>query len=73
MSDTIGTTTRVCENCEEYDKSMEQIIGAQMLASVHGMDYTGERFAFCPFCGTKLSEASLIPDTDACCCKGCGE
>lgn len=72
MTDSIGTTTRVCEHCEEYDRSMEQIIGAQMLASIHGMDYTGEVFIFCPFCGNKLTVSVMVPETDNCDCgSGC--
>lgn len=41
-------------SCEKYKHSMPQIDGAQGLAYVHGVVYTGSVFEYCPFCGDKL-------------------
>ncbi|MFH1759812.1 MAG: hypothetical protein ABIA63_01800 [bacterium] len=47
----------ICEKdlkCSGWETSMEQIIGAQMLANNHGMKYTGKAFIFCPWCGKRI-------------------
>lgn len=45
-----------CTYCKEYNRSMSQIISAQVLANLHGQKYTGKIFKFCPFCGNLLKE-----------------
>lgn len=47
-------------SCEEYLKSMPQIDGAQVLANVHGISYTGSSIKFCPWCGDKLLKLSGV-------------
>ena len=48
--------------CKAWEKSMPQIIGAQQLADIHGMSYTGDKFVFCPWCTRLLEvESEYIP------------
>ena len=42
------------EKCMDWEKGMEQIIGAQMLAANHGIEYTGKCFRHCPWCGERI-------------------
>jgi hypothetical protein len=42
-------------NCEGWKKGMSQIVGAQQLAAIHGENYTGAQFSFCPWCGRNLT------------------
>lgn len=43
--------------CFNWHTGMAQIIKAQRLAEVHHDEkYTGETFAFCPWCGGLLKE-----------------
>jgi hypothetical protein len=43
-----------CLKCRDYEEYIKDIIGAQMLAWNHGMEYKGEPFKFCPWCGGAL-------------------
>lgn len=43
-------------DCEDYEGSMAQIIRAQLLEHVHGGQYTGKVFIYCPWCGKLLIE-----------------
>jgi len=45
----------ICD-CQEWKLSMPQIDGAQTLARIHGMEYTGSTFKVCPWCGMSLQE-----------------
>lgn len=46
----------ICQ-CEDWEESMPQINGAQTLADIHGIKYTGAIFKFCPWCGEELENA----------------
>lgn len=42
--------------CERWTESMPQIIGAQQIATLHGVEYTGAKFNFCPWCGRHIAQ-----------------
>ena len=44
-------------NCAGWVKSMNQIESAQMIAWNHGQLYRGDKFIYCPWCGTRLRES----------------
>ncbi len=48
----------VCDSinrCEGWEKSFEQIINAQKLLFItKDMEYTGEKFKFCPWCAKEI-------------------
>jgi len=48
--------------CKEWKESINQIIGAQHLASLHGIDYTGKEMTHCPWCGKKLSGSTRLDE-----------
>ena len=48
-----------CIHCKEYEPAMAQIIGAQMLAHLHGEKYVARPFQFCPWCGNELIKVVL--------------
>ena len=41
-------------NCTEWRNSFPQIINAQKIVALHGGEYTGTRFKFCPWCGSYI-------------------
>ena len=43
-------------DCEGWQKSMNLIEAAQLLAHIHGHKYDGDKFTFCPWCGKKIEE-----------------
>lgn len=46
-------------NCEEYPESMSQILEAQRyLFRKTGIEYSGKKIAFCPWCGRHLTDQS---------------
>lgn len=49
----------VCDRinrCVGWEKSMPQIIDAQRLLFItKGIDYTGDKFKVCPWCGKKIT------------------
>ena len=49
---------KVSCDCDDWADGMEQIVGAQLLASNHGIKYTAQMFRFCPWCGKELSNAT---------------
>ena len=49
----------ICD-CKDWQESEPQIESAQILSSLHGGEYTGAYFKFCPWCGKILKEE----DTD---------
>jgi hypothetical protein len=48
------TTELFCCTCDEWKKSNNQIIDAQLIANNHGFKYIGKVFKYCPWCGNKL-------------------
>lgn len=40
--------------CREWKQSWPQIHCAQVLASIHGDEYTGTIFKYCPWCGKEM-------------------
>ena len=46
-------------DCADWELSMRQITGAQGLAYVHGINYTGKPFSYCPWCGKELEEVHV--------------
>ncbi len=53
-------------NCIDWDESMPQIEGAQLMYALHsyGGEYTGKQFIYCPWCGKKR-EVNNANGTDA--------
>jgi len=49
-------------DCAEWAKSMPQIRAATVLAWNHGVEYNGEQFRYCPWCGASL-ENNLLSDS----------
>jgi hypothetical protein len=45
--------------CKGWVKSMGQLIHAQDLARNHGVEYTGDTFRFCPWCGKNFAKTAL--------------
>ena len=41
--------------CPGWQEGMPQITGAQQFVHVHGGEYTGMPFNFCPWCGMELT------------------
>lgn len=54
-------------DCDDWKRGMVQIVGAQQLVHIHGGEYTGRRFRYCPWCGSKLSDpvAEALPQSEA--------
>ena len=50
----MGSKEMICRNCVDWEEGMSQISGAQVLAYMHGIEYTFKTFRFCPWCGTEL-------------------
>lgn len=49
-------------SCPGWIQGAAQLIQAQMLASMHGQDYTAETFKYCPWCGVQFEEDSNDKD-----------
>lgn len=44
-------------DCKKYQESARQIYEAQIRDTVKtGLQYTGDKFVFCPWCGRKLKK-----------------
>ncbi len=56
-------TPEVQCDCDGFTKSMDQIIGAQELAWIHGWRYTGDIFSFCPWCGKEFRKIPVIEES----------
>jgi len=41
-------------HCDKWSASFKQIISAQVFAANHRIEYTGNMFGYCPWCGEKL-------------------
>lgn len=41
--------------CSAYENGCRQIDSAIMMGFVHGVRYTFERFAYCPWCGSPIT------------------
>jgi hypothetical protein len=46
--------------CDDWKKSNNQIIDAQLIAYNHGFKYTGKVFKYCPWCGTALCDKTIV-------------
>lgn len=52
-------------DCEQWKNGITQIDGFIDFASMHGMEYKGAGFKFCPWCGKKLEwPANMEPVID---------
>ena len=47
--------------CEDWKESQPQIQSAQILADVHGQEYYGKPYRFCPWCGLTLHAGDALP------------
>jgi len=56
----MARTEKYC-HCEGWQKSQHQIHSAQLFAGVHGQQYTGDQFKFCPWCGSTLKVMEIPP------------
>jgi len=45
--------TTTC-NCIKWKENMEKIKGIFIYSHFHGVDYEGEEFSYCPWCGNML-------------------
>ena len=43
-------------NCKAWKENIPKIQGASVMMWNHGMEYTGDIFQYCPWCGKKLVE-----------------
>jgi len=56
----MGAYSKETCSCNDYQEGMIQIIDAQRLLFVtKGMQYTGKKINFCPWCGKKLQKRKL--------------
>jgi hypothetical protein len=42
-------------NCDKWDKNIKSIDVCCEMSTIHGFDYKGEQFIYCPWCGQKLT------------------
>lgn len=59
--------------CEGWKTGYAQILSVQHLADLHGQEYTGPAFNYCPWCGAVLGEQRsptqcLLVRHGTCCC-----
>lgn len=45
-------------DCKDWEESWHQIESAFVMASIHGQQYTGVKFNFCPWCREELDNKS---------------
>jgi len=55
-------------NCFKWDKSIIHIEGAITLAHVHGIEYQGYPFKYCPWCGKELIDTNSNSPLVTCWC-----
>jgi len=46
-------------DCKDWNLWAEEIFAAQVFMSVHGFDYKGKVFKYCPWCKKKLKVKKL--------------
>ncbi len=45
-------------NCKDWQPNIDKINSAITMDFVHGKEYTGKPFEYCPWCGKKLEKDS---------------
>lgn len=48
--------SEVCCACKRWERSFERIKAAQIIAHLHGYQYNGDTFIYCPWCGEALKD-----------------
>ena len=46
-------------NCGAWNKNIPRINGVLLFSQIHGVEYGGETFNFCPYCGEELKITEL--------------
>ena len=39
--------------CKQWGENLDKLTGFIVLGNAHGMEYDGEQFLYCPWCGKK--------------------
>ena len=42
-------------DCKKWEQNMPLLDGCVVIADIHHCQYTGSQFAFCPWCGKRLT------------------
>ena len=52
-------------DCLDWKPNIDKINGYINLGAVHGVEYDGKTFAYCPWCGLRLmADSEVIPEED---------
>lgn len=46
-----------CKKCPYWKDNIEEINRHLTISFIHGINYKGKSFEFCPYCGHELTEA----------------
>lgn len=49
--------------CEDWEQNINKVDSIFLVSHIHGVDYDGEYFKCCPWCGNKLLEQPKVEIT----------
>ena len=46
-------------DCEGYKKNINSQVSIEVISQIHGLPYAGEKWVFCPWCGSRLTKRAV--------------